>query len=154
MAISLDEILNMPDRDLASVEFARYFLALDTTEQERIAAEWPLGRTWKYPNAGQVGVQKGPLTCEDRAKALLVGQLLQPGCDQRDDLMGLAMVYHGLRLSGADADGILRSIAATMDCPGARLIQAFMNRAPRHKSMSAFGLRRVGDTHEIEWDRP
>lgn len=139
----IEEIVRCQDREEAFYRLVSLYLQGPEAVREEIREKWDFGVEWTYPNPKRLACSTNErYSCMDKVLALLVYVAivdLRQG-DKRDELMTLAVVYHGCRVTGIDPKGLFEKVAVVSSTKTARFLLDFINRSSEDKSLEAFML--------------
>ncbi len=132
----------------ACIRFTKDFLAAPSVEQASVVKLWDPELRWVLPSPWRLACEGDrPGTPVERILADLLFQALgSPYIDQRELLMGLAVVHNSCRLAGIDPLTIFEAIAKAVDGPAAQALRDFASRDAEDQSMEAFMLEAVVDS--------
>jgi len=146
MKITLRQIINLSDRQEAYYHLVDYYLNANVEEQIDIRKKWNLGTQWVYPNWKRLACCfSETYSPKKRITALLTAVSLKdlkiP--DWRDELVGIASIYHSCLLAKVSPEEIFERVASASSPETAKFIRDFCQRSPKEKSLEAFGLQIV-----------
>ena len=144
--LSLNEILNLPDRHEAFYMLADYYSSTSDNERENIRKSWDFNKEWIYPNYKTLAVSlPGERTCEERIRASLIfdsiGEYKAP--DFRETLIGFCLIYHSAIEIGLDPKKLFEEVAQISSPNFAIELKRFIDRSEEDKALEAFGLKRI-----------
>ena len=140
---SIQEALRFADRQEAYYRLVSIYMQGPEEIREEIRKKWDFGVEWIYPNPRRLACSINEThTCRERALELLAYEAimdLRQG-DPRDELMTLAVVYHGCLAAGIDPKNLFSEVASVSSSRTARFLLDFVERSPEDKSLEAFML--------------
>lgn len=140
---SLQEVLRLPDRKEAFYRLVSIYMRGPEEVREEIRTGWDFGVEWEYPDPKRLACSFNEThTCRERAIALLAYEAIMDlrHSDPRDELMTLAVVYHGCLAVGIDPKNLFGEVASVSSPRTARFLRDFIKRSPEDKSLEAFML--------------
>jgi hypothetical protein len=144
--LSLNEILNLPDRGEAFYQLAEYYRTATENERENIRNSLDLKKEWVYPNYKTLAVSlPGERSCEERIRASLIFDSIEEYKvpDFRETLIGFCLTYHCAKEIGLDPNKLFEEVAKISSPNFAKELKKFIDRPEEDKSLEAFGLERI-----------
>ena len=142
-SLGIKEALQVVNRQDAYYHLVETYMQGPEEVREMIRRKWDFGVEWEYPNPRRLACLKNEThSCRERARALLTYEAimdLRQG-DPRDELMTLALVYHGCLTAGIDPKHLFEEVASVSTNRTARFLLDFVARPPEDKSLDAFML--------------
>ena len=146
METTLTQILNLSDRQEAYYQLVDYYLKADANEQANIRKEWDFGVQWVYPKLERLACHLNEMY-HPKAKiiAALTATSLQDlrTVDWRDELVGIAFIYHSCLLVKVSPQEVFERVASASSPETAKFLRDFYQRDPKDKSLEAFDLQIV-----------
>lgn len=143
LAPSVQEVLLSTNRKEAYYRLVAIYMQGPDEIREIIRKQWDFGMEWIYPNPRRLAcsINEGH-SCRERALALLVYEAIMDlrQSDLRDELMTLAIVYHGCIAAGIKPKDVFEEVASVSSSRTARFLLDFIKRSPHEKSLEAFML--------------
>ena len=146
LMLSLTQILNLSNRQEAYYQMVDYYLKANANEQANIRKKWDFGVQWIYPNFKRLACHRNESYYpKDKIVALLAATSLQDLRDQdwRDELVGIAIIYHSCLLVKVSPKEVFEHVASASSPKTAKFIRDFYQRDQKDKSLEAFGLQIV-----------
>ena len=140
---SVEEVLRLSDRQEAFYRLVSIYMRGPEEVREEIRTKWDFGVEWVYPDPRRLACSLNEThSCRERAVALLAYEAIMDlrHSDPRDELMTLAMVYHGCLAAGIDPKNLFSEVASVSSSQTARFLLDFVKRSPEDKSLEAFML--------------
>lgn len=104
------------DRAAAVVELARLFISALVPQREAVAAGWPFGAEWPYPNPARLGCKSGEtIPARDRIVASLVLDYLEGVFGSREHLIAVSATYRACELAGLEPATVFEEVAEALD---------------------------------------
>lgn len=141
--LSIQEVLRLPDRQEAFYQLVSIYMRGPDVVREEIRKKWDFGVEWVYPDPRRLACSLNEThSCRKRAMALLAYEAIMDlrQSDPRDELMMLAIVYHGCLAAGIDPKTLFDEVASVSSPRVARFLLDFVKRSPEDKSLEAFML--------------
>jgi hypothetical protein len=139
----LDNILINPDRKAAYIDITHEYMNNGDLFRSTVNQLWDFGVTWVFPDGKRLASTVGETSLpEQRIQASLLYYSLdaQNSKDIRDDILGIANIYHSCIAAGLNPDLIFRSVANVSLPSVSRLLINFIERPDKQKCMEAFAL--------------
>ncbi len=134
-------LVTLSDRNVATIEFARHFVAAAETQRQAIADRWPFEAEWPYPNPARLGCQIGEsFSARDRIVASLVLDYLEGIVGSREHVIALSASYRSCQLAGLDPRTVFEAVAVALPSDAAGSLHSFLRRDESKRDPAAFGL--------------
>ena len=146
MNTKLTQIVNVPDRQEAYFQMVDYYLKTIAEEQKEIRDNWNFGLQWVYPNLQRLSCRINEIySPEIKIIASLTGLSLDgvQKRDWRDDIIGLAIIYHNCLLARISPVKVFERVASASTIETGKFIRDFIRRENKDKSLEAFDLHIV-----------
>ena len=140
----LDEILTLDDRLQAFYHVVDYYLTVSQAGRERVREGWDFKTKWLYPNQYTLAIRiSDDKTCEERINASLVYYSLSDmQGDVRDNLIGLALIYHSALEVGMDVNKLFMHVIEKSSEKTSSILTGFINREDKDLSLGSFRLEK------------
>ncbi|HTE55893.1 MAG TPA: hypothetical protein VK698_33805 [Kofleriaceae bacterium] len=129
-------------RPEAAIELAADFLAAPEGERQAVRAAWDPHLTWTLPNPWRLAcVDEDTGSPAERITAALVFQALAMSSgDERDAIVGLAILFNSAALARLDPFAVFERVAAAFPGREGDTFRRFAARRPEDRSLAAFLL--------------
>lgn len=159
--MTIQHLIEMEDRLEAYYMLVDVYCSATDDIRRDLIAQWNFNVPWKYPNPSRLACNAGEThTPNEKITASLVYYSLNSGTGQieKEDIIGLAVIYNSCILAGLDADKIFRLVASISFGDVPKFLTDFIKRTPDDKEMDAFWLvanKNSDDEFEItiDWNR-
>jgi hypothetical protein len=156
----LESILKKPDRTEALLDLTKLYRSADSKHRAYIANNWDFGVVWKATNPMRLACSMHEkMSCEERIFSSLIYMALenQVNLNNRENYIGIAIIYNSCILANLDPDEIFREVAAISGPSFSRILTDFVDRIESDKNLAAFMLAAERDgngEYEIRFDIP
>ena len=142
----LEPIIKNPDRKQALIDLAHEYMNRDQAFREMVTRDWDFGVPWIFPDVCRLASTKNEVDSpENRIRVFLVSFSIteNDSYDIRDDLVGLAVVYHSCLAANIDPEKMFRSVADISTPKARKLLLNIIERSDNERSMKAFSIVRT-----------